>query len=108
MRPGSPVVGFLVNATPVPDRSPRLPNTIAWTVAAVPSDSSIPSTARYRTARGAVHDSNTTLTDCSIWCMGSAGTSNPSARSAAATAAGSGPVDAFASTSRGAPSTISA
>ena len=45
-RPGAPVLGSRLKATPVPDRSPRLPNVIAWTVTAVPKSSAMPSTRR--------------------------------------------------------------
>ena len=34
--PFSPVDGFLEKATPVPEVSPLLPNTISWTLTAVP------------------------------------------------------------------------
>ena len=37
----SPVAGLRVNATPVPDYSPELPNTIDCTLTAVPSDAGI-------------------------------------------------------------------
>ena len=34
----SPVAGLRVNATPVPEVSPMLPNTIDWTLTAVPQE----------------------------------------------------------------------
>ena len=37
----SPDAGLRVNATPVPESSPLLPNTIDWTLTAVPRSSSI-------------------------------------------------------------------
>jgi hypothetical protein len=40
--PGVPVPGSRLNATPVPDRSSRLPNTIAWTTTAVPASWAMP------------------------------------------------------------------
>jgi len=43
---GSPVLGFLVNTTPVPLRALRFPKTIACTTTAVPMPSSMPSMRR--------------------------------------------------------------
>ena len=43
---GSPVAGLRVNATPVAESAPRLPNTIACTVTAVPRSSGMPSRLR--------------------------------------------------------------
>ena len=45
-RPGSPVAKLRLKATPDPDVSPLLPNTICWTLTAVPQSSGIPSARR--------------------------------------------------------------
>ncbi len=37
----APVAGFRVKPTPVPERSPVFPNTISWTLTAVPMSSGI-------------------------------------------------------------------
>src|SRR5690606_21551119 len=59
------VTGFRLNNTPVPDSSPRLPTTIAWTVTAVPASSGRPWCLRYAVARGELHESNTAAIACS-------------------------------------------
>ena len=44
--PGSPVAGLRVKQTPLPERRPRLPNTICTILTAVPRSSAMPSCAR--------------------------------------------------------------
>ncbi len=44
--PFAPVAGSRVNPTPVPERSSRLPNTMAWTLTAVPRSWAMPSCSR--------------------------------------------------------------
>ena len=44
--PLAPVAGSRVKPTPVPDRSSRLPNTMAWTLTAVPRSWAMPSWSR--------------------------------------------------------------
>ena len=39
---GAPVTSSRVNATPEPEVSPVLPNTICWTLTAVPQSSGMP------------------------------------------------------------------
>ena len=57
--PGSPVDGSRVNATPVPERSPLLPNTIWTTFTAVPRSSGISCARRYTWARGVFQEAKT-------------------------------------------------
>ena len=59
--PCSPVDGSRENRTPVPLSSPMLPNTIAWTLTAVPISSSILLILRYSIARGFIQLSNTAM-----------------------------------------------
>ncbi len=59
--PFAPVAGSRVNPTPVPEFSSRLPNTMAWTLTAVPRSCGMCSRLRYATARVPVHDVNTAL-----------------------------------------------
>ena len=55
----SPVDGLRVKATPVPERSPLLPNTICTMFTAVPRSSGMSCARRYTCARGVSHDSKT-------------------------------------------------
>ena len=55
----SPVAGSRVNATPVPESSPLLPNTIVCTFTAVPRSSGIFSIRRYTRARSPFQLRNT-------------------------------------------------
>ena len=75
--PFSPVAGSRVNATPVPDVSPMLPNTIACTFTAVPQFPGISFILLYTIALGLSQLLNTALTapiNCSV---GSCGNSSP-------------------------------
>jgi hypothetical protein len=75
--PFSPVEGFLVKATPVPDVSPILPNTIACTLTAVPQSPGISFILLYTMALSLSQERNTALT-ASINCtFGSCGKSSP-------------------------------
>ena len=56
---GAPVTSSRLKATPVADSSPLLPNTICWTLTAVPQSSGIRLIRRYETARSPVQESNT-------------------------------------------------
>ena len=56
---GAPVTSSRLKATPEPDVSPLLPNTICWTLTAVPHSSGIRLRRRYWTARSPVQESNT-------------------------------------------------
>src|SRR5260370_7099284 len=47
----SPVAGSRVNATPVPESSPLLPNTIVWTFTAVPRPAGRPANRRWALGR---------------------------------------------------------
>ncbi len=73
----SPVAGLRVNATPVPDLSPELPNTISCTLTAVPQEYGISFMRRYTSARGLSHERNTALTASSSCVAGSVGKSSP-------------------------------
>ena len=55
----SPVAGSRVNATPVPDSSFKLPNTIGITLTAVPQEYGISLSRRYTFARGLSQERNT-------------------------------------------------
>ena len=55
----SPVDGFLVKATPVPDVIPMLPNTIDWMFTAVPRFPGISFSFLYTMALGLFQDLNT-------------------------------------------------
>ena len=69
----SPVDGFLVKATPVPDESPIFPNTIATTFAAVPRLSGMLFSLRYVTHLAPFHESNTASIDIFNCSNGSLG-----------------------------------
>ena len=73
----SPVAGSLVNATPVPDVSPMLPNAIICTLTAVPHEYGISLSRRYTFARGLSHERNTALTAAISCSLGSDGKSEP-------------------------------
>ena len=76
-RPFSPVAGSRVNATPVPQSSPMLPNAIICTFTAVPHEYGISLSRRYTFALGLSHERNTALI-ASISCsFGSVGKSLP-------------------------------
>ena len=76
-RPFSPVAGSRVNATPVPQSSPMLPNAIICTLTAVPHEYGISLSRRYTLALGLSHERNTAFT-ASINCsFGSDGKSEP-------------------------------
>ena len=59
MGSGAPVTSSRENATPEPEVSPLLPNTICWTLTAVPQSSGIRFWRRYSTARSPTQESNT-------------------------------------------------
>src|SRR5436305_304788 len=74
---GGPVAGSRLNATQVTEPAPRLAETIAITVTAVPRSAGIRSWRRYTRARSEFHDSNTARTaSCSCSC-GACGKSRP-------------------------------
>ena len=60
--PFSPVAGSRVNATPVPQSSPMLPNAIICTLTAVPQEYGISLSRRYTFARGLSQERNTAFT----------------------------------------------
>ncbi len=70
-------MGLRVNATPVPDVGPMLPNTIICTFTAVPRSSGIRSIRRYVTARCVFHDRNTASIASRSCATGSDGNSCP-------------------------------
>ena len=72
-----PLPGSRVNATPVPESMPRLPNTMATMFTAVPRSAGMRSWRRYRMARSAFHELNTALTAMSICSRGACGKSWP-------------------------------
>ncbi len=57
----SPVAGFLVKATPVPEVSPMFPKTIICTLTAVPQLAGISCILRYTMALGLFHERNTAV-----------------------------------------------
>ena len=73
----SPVAGFLVNATPVPEVFPLLPYTISCTFTAVPQSCGISFILLYTSALSLFHDLNTALTASRSWTLGSCGKSFP-------------------------------
>ena len=56
---GAPVISSRENATPEHEPSPLFPNTICWTLTAVPHSSGIELIRRYSTARSPSQESNT-------------------------------------------------
>ncbi len=66
-----------MNATPVPERAPRLPNTMACTLTAVPPRFVMPWILRYLTARSLSHEPNTAAIDRSSCSHGSSGNACP-------------------------------
>ena len=73
----SPVAGFLVNATPVPQSFPRLPYTISWTFTAVPQSLGISFNLLYTIALSFIQDLNTAFTASNNCTFGSCGNSSP-------------------------------
>ena len=73
----SPVAGSRVNATPVPDVSPMLPNAIICTLTAVPHEYGISLSRRYTLALGLSHERNTALIAPISCSFGSVGNSSP-------------------------------
>ena len=61
---GAPVTSSREKATPEPLVSPLLPNTICWTLTAVPQSSGMWLMRRYSTARSPVQESNTARIAC--------------------------------------------
>ena len=76
-RPFSPVAGSRVNATPVPQSSPMLPNAIDCTLTAVPHEYGMSLSRRYTFALGLSHERNTALIAPISCSFGSAGKSFP-------------------------------
>ncbi len=74
---GAPVTSSRLNATPEPDVSPLLPNTICWTLTAVPQVSGIRLIRRYSTARSPTQESNTARIDSRSCSVGSCGNGSP-------------------------------
>ncbi len=68
-------------ATPVPEALPRLPNTIACTVAAVPQSSGMPCTARKATARALLQERKMAPMAAKSWVRASCGKGSPASRS---------------------------
>ncbi len=75
--PCAPDAGSRVNATPVPESIPTLPNTMLQTLTAVPRSEGIRSCRRYSTARSVFHESKTARTAMSSCSRGSCGKSWP-------------------------------
>jgi hypothetical protein len=76
-RPGAPVAKSRENATPEPLVSPLLPNTICWTLTAVPQSSGMPSARRYSTARLPSQEPNTARIAWRSCSRGSSGNASP-------------------------------
>src|SRR4030042_1383579 len=72
-----PVDGSLVKPTPVPELSPRLPNTIDWMLHAVPRLSGISFNFLYLAALSPNHEPKTALTAFFSCSKGSVGKSSP-------------------------------
>jgi hypothetical protein len=79
---GSPVTSSRENATPLHEVSPLLPNTICWTLTAVPHSSGMRLMRRYSTARLPIQESNTARIDCSSCSRVSCGKSYSSRKAA--------------------------
>ena len=74
---GSPVTSSREKATPLPEVSPLLPNTICCTFTAVPHSSGMRLSRRYSTARFPLQESKTARMACVSWSCGSCGKSSP-------------------------------
>ncbi|GJE72626.1 hypothetical protein CHKEEEPN_4184 [Methylorubrum podarium] len=66
-----------MKATPVAEVSPMLPNTMAWTLTAVPQLSGMLFSSRYFLARGIIQESNTAPIAPQSWSSGFCGKSEP-------------------------------
>ena len=60
----APVISSRLNATPLQLESPLFPNTICWTLTAVPHSSRMRLMRRYSTARAPIQESNTARIAC--------------------------------------------
>ncbi len=74
---GAPVTSSRLKATPEPDVSPLLPNTICWTLTAVPHSSGIRLMRRYSCARSPVQESKTARIESRSCSFGSWGNASP-------------------------------
>ena len=74
---GAPVVSSRLKATPEPDASPLLPNTICCTLTAVPQSSGMRFRRRYSTARSPFQESKTAWIAWRSCSRGSCGNSSP-------------------------------
>ena len=75
--PRSPLPGLREKSTPVPLSSPRLPNTIAMMMHAVPMSWEIPWNSRYVMARGLFQELNTASTAALSSTQGSSESGSP-------------------------------
>ncbi len=71
------MLGSRVKATPVPERGPVLPNTMAWIVTAVPSKASIFSILRYSSAFLPQYEAKTAPIAATSCARGSSGKAAP-------------------------------